>query len=252
MGIRRRHWRRVVMRHVAARLDQREHSLLVWIEPKQNEDENSGSEITLRPDGTTQVVLHNVRAYRRAVTAEVEFDVEGLPTDSVIQDRFGQEIADDVADAAIYRALEDLRMACHILTDAARVHDAARPAGPSDEAPSRHSGDLGALLASADEQQVRSALRHLSPQALLDLWCLAGGVAERAWEAVLAERIREHPAYARMRAAPADAVFWAADGKRGLFWDGKGVRLTSRDGRTLGSLDVEDDPPGNRCAQCAV
>lgn len=68
--------------------------------------------------------------------------------------------------------------------------------------------------------------------------------AEAAWERVLADKIRHHPAYLHpvYPMVPALARLWAVDGKRGPFWGNTDVRLMAEDGTELCTFDLGDSP----------
>ncbi|MDW6057980.1 hypothetical protein SAZ11_07745 [Streptomyces sp. FXJ1.4098] len=87
------------------------------------------------------------------------------------------------------------------------------------------------------------ARRHTAED-LVQRWRQTRDAAEAAWEEVLADKIRRHPAYLHpvYPMVPVLARFWAVDGKRGPFWDGTGVRLVAEDGSELCTFDLGDSP----------
>ncbi|MGW2421475.1 hypothetical protein ACWC0C_19875 [Streptomyces sp. NPDC001709] len=85
---------------------------------------------------------------------------------------------------------------------------------------------------------------HRTAEDLMKRWRQTRDSAEAAWEEILADNIRRHPAYLHpvYPAVPAIAQFWAVDGKRGPVWDNADVRLIAEDGTELCTFDLGDDP----------
>ncbi|MFD8609406.1 hypothetical protein [Streptomyces sp. NPDC059631] len=94
----------------------------------------------------------------------------------------------------------------------------------------------------------RLALWHLvrrrRAEGLVQCWRQTRDAAEAAWEEILADKIRRHPAYLHpvYPRVPVLARFWAVEGKRGPFWDGTGVRLVAGDDSELCTFDLGDSP----------
>ncbi|MDH2391592.1 hypothetical protein QCN29_22990 [Streptomyces sp. HNM0663] len=96
--------------------------------------------------------------------------------------------------------------------------------------------------------EVHLALWHMArrrtAEDLVQRWRQTRDAAEAAWEEVLADKIRRHPAYLHpvYPMVPFLVRVWAVDGKRGPFWDGTGVRLVAEDGSELCTFDLGDSP----------
>lgn len=86
--------------------------------------------------------------------------------------------------------------------------------------------------------------RRRTAEDLMEWWRQTRDSAEAAWEEILADKIRRHPAYLHpvYPMAPALARFWGADGKRGPVWDSTGVHLLAEDGTELCTFDLGDSP----------
>lgn len=101
-----------------------------------------------------------------------------------------------------------------------------------------------ALLGTKVHRALRRVARRRRAEHLAERWRQSRDAAETAWEKVLADQVRRHPAHLHPRypMVPVLARLWAVDGKRGSFWDSTGVRLVAKDGTELCTFDLGDSP----------